>query len=65
MMLLVQFIDVIVEIVKWLVGAPGHRNVFVRIIAWLFVLAILGAIIGLIAWGVSLIPQFIDILNGD
>ena len=64
MMLLVQLIDAVVEFVKLLVGAPGHRNVVARIIAWLVVLAVVAAVIGLIAWGVSMIPDLIDALNG-
>ena len=64
MMLLVQLIDVVVEFVKYLVGAPGHRNPLIRIIAWLIVLAGVAVVVGLIAWGVSLIPELIDLLNG-
>lgn len=64
MMLLVQLIDVIVEYVKLLVGAPGHRNAFARIIAWLLLIAGIGAVVALIAWGVAMIPELIEILNG-
>ncbi|WOC10958.1 hypothetical protein [Gordonia sp. MP11Mi] len=65
MMLLVQLIDVIVEYVKLLVGAPGHRNIFARVIAWLVLIALIATVVGLIAWGVSLIPELIGLLNGD
>lgn len=65
MMLVVQLIDAVVEFVKLLVGAPGRRNVVARIVAWLLVLTLVAAAIGLIAWGISLIPTLIDALNGD
>ncbi|MCF8603335.1 hypothetical protein L5I01_08170 [Gordonia sp. HY442] len=63
MMLLVRLIDVLVEFVKLLVGAPGHRNVLGRVAAWLVLIAVIGAVVALIAWGVSLIPELIDLLN--
>ncbi|MGO3327842.1 hypothetical protein [Gordonia sp. (in: high G+C Gram-positive bacteria)] len=63
MMLLVRLIDVLVEFVKLLVGAPGLRNVLGRVAAWLVLIAVIGAVVALIAWGVSLIPELIDLLN--
>ncbi|MDL9936311.1 hypothetical protein QSJ18_06105 [Gordonia sp. ABSL1-1] len=63
MMLLVRLIDLFVEYVKLLFGV-GYQNTGARVVAWLFLIAVIATVIGLIAWGVALIPDLIDVLNG-
>ena len=62
MMVLVGLIDLFVEYVKVLIGQRG--NIAARVLAWVVLLSVIAAVIGLIAWGVSMIPELIDLLNG-
>lgn len=64
MLILVHVIDWLVEWVKYLGGAPGHRTVALRILAWLYLIFLVTAVVVLIAWGVSKIPELVDLLNG-
>ncbi|MCH5642436.1 hypothetical protein [Gordonia sp. ABSL49_1] len=63
MMTLVRLIDIFVEFVKILIGQSG--NAVARVLAWLVVLAAVVAVVWLIAWGVSMIPTWVDALNGS
>ena len=63
MMILVRLIDWLVEWVKYLGGAPGHRSPIIRILAWLYLIFLVVAAVVLIAWLVSKIPEFVDFLN--
>uniref|UniRef100_UPI003D92893B hypothetical protein n=1 Tax=Gordonia sp. B7-2 TaxID=3420932 RepID=UPI003D92893B len=63
MMTLVRLIDIFVEFVKILIGQSG--NAVARVLAWLVVLATVVAVVWLIAWGVSMIPTWVDALNGS
>lgn len=61
MMILVRLIDLFVEYVK-LLGGSGP--LFARILAWAFLLAVVAVVIGLVVWGITMIPALIDALNG-
>ncbi|MET9200731.1 hypothetical protein [Gordonia sp. NPDC003585] len=63
MMTLVRLIDIFVEFVKILIGQRG--NAVARVLAWLVVLAAVVAVVWLIAWGASMIPTWVDALNGS
>jgi hypothetical protein len=63
-LILVHVIDWFVEWVKYLGGAPGHRNVGARIFAWLFLLVVIAAVVAVIAAVVWAIPGLVDLLNG-
>ncbi len=65
MLILVRVIDLLVEYVKYLAGAQGHRNPAARIAAWVLLLTVVGVVVALISWGVSEIPALIDVLNGS
>lgn len=61
MMVLVGFIDLLVEYVKLLGGRSG--NLATRVLAWVVLLVVVCAGVALVAFLVSRIPALIDVLN--